>query len=261
MIRSLKKAEKRLKTLCRSVGKTGATAAAAELREHYVMLSSALEGGVSALRRRASSDAAALWRACLELFDRGVEPTQQNLASFFASRPLGLWAAGALPAFLPAAFALRAVETFSTEKTEGEPPFSRAIRGMFRLREIDHDALIPLICPAEQALCRDEAYRLSDAETKAAYRRAVIRLAASRGEAETDTVARLLASGRHIGFSLPLQKRRRGGAVFLVSEAILPLLLSAGLVFLLRAEISDLRFPALCAAMLALFCICRCTPP
>ncbi|MBR5424015.1 MAG: DUF3131 domain-containing protein [Clostridia bacterium] len=253
MIRSLKKAEKRLKTLCRSVGKTGATAAAAELREHYVMLSSALEGGVSALRRRASSDAAALWRACLELFDRGVEPTQQNLASFFASRPLGLWAAGALPAFLPAAFALRAVETFSTERTEGEPPFSRAIRGMFRLREIDHDALIPLICPAEQALCRDEAYRLSDVETKAAYRRAVIRLAASRGEAETDTVARLLASGRHIGFSLPLQKRRRGGAVFLVSEAILPLLLSAGLVFLLRAEISDLRFPALCAAMLALF--------
>ena len=221
-------AQKKLKKAVRALRRGEEAPDAAALGEHYLMLSAALLQAKACLRRQGRAPLTPLWEACCAFAVTGEPAAPGPLAVFFGPCGLSLSQVGALGTLLPGAFAAAAVLGIGADAPAGETrPFDRAVRQIFRLREMEYEALFGRVCAAQRMLLGDETFRLSDPETREACRKAVWRLAHRQSVPETEAAARFLRRGWAAAGPEALQERRRGGAFFLLLQALFPAAVSA----------------------------------
>ena len=245
MRRELRGALRTLKKRVRAA-ETGAGDADA-LAENYYMLTAALSDALRLYKKNKKTDLGPAWENARGFARSGLPLTEEYLAAFYAARSPGLRELSALPVLLPAAFAAEAAAQYGVPAPEGESPFVRCVRVLFRLRETEYEALAPQICSAERALLAYEAFRRGDRETKEVCRAAAARLAREHGCAEPQA-AKLLFEAENP--AKLLQKRRRGGAVFLAAEALFPLPAGAALSYFALAGTAEVTRRAVFAALL-----------
>ena len=198
--------------------RAGAAEEGAPLCDNYLLLRQALSGAARFCRRARGSVPAALWEDCLGYLSGTPQPDKTNAAACFGSPGLTLSGAAALGVLLPAAAAALGTRTGG---------YRRATEQFFCLREIDFESLFPFVCPAERVLLEDVAYRLSDAETKAVCRLALVKAAEKRGERESALAHALVRQPGGVFASLPPKKSKIAGVVLLSAETLLPLLIGA----------------------------------
>ena len=229
MKQELRRALAALKKQYKKILREGDTSGdAAPLGDNYILLRSALQGALRFLAAHKKDDYSALWAQCGAYYQRAAEVREASLVSFFAAAEPDLLFGAALGVLLPARIAAFAAVQFGEPPSapSAERPFTHAVKSLFCLREIDFEAVFPAVCKAERLLCRDADYLRCDPETKDRYRSAVIRLARKTGKRQEDVILEALSDGKHIGFSLPVVKKRTGGAIFLAAEALCALALA-----------------------------------
>lgn len=243
-----KQMRRRLKKLYAGVGRAPEGSGDANaLSEHYYRLEDALSGAVAYERKHREMRFHRLWRACGTYISRTAQPGTESAAAFFGAENLSLAEAAALGVFLPAAWAAMAVSGYGTGATQ------RGAKALFALREIDFEALLPAVCKAERILSAEEAYRVSDADTKAWVREKVSALARRTGAPEEALCARLGNAPGGVFGALPPQSDAKKGAAALLAEAALALIICAAAVFCIRpATEGVLRTPAGCCLLAVL---------
>ena len=214
--------------------------------DHAERFLAALDSGGTGTPFLSKKDATDLWSACLGFTETGLLPEEKSLAGFFATSGLSLPACAALPAALAAAAACKVARGFSpSRKTDGVAAWGA--RFLSALERLDPDALPGLLCETERLLLKDPAgvYPMLSPETKAAYRKALLRLAKTAGYTETAAARGILAacettadSEKHIGAHLPLTKTypRR---FFFAAEIFFSLVCAGGLAAYLSMDAAN----------------------
>ena len=183
--------------------------------------------------------ATALEAVCAALYDGVPIWTTDALLQFFADKGLTGAETQALPAML-----LRVLLRAAADGSSDEARIGKAVRALRSLPDVDFETLCGALSPVERLLSQDPAgaYAKMEPSSREMYRTLLFR-AAARKRTDADAYAQRIlekaqngktARARHVGaYILPPYPVRRG-ALFLILEALVPLLLCAGLGFWLR---------------------------
>ena len=239
---TIRQAKRALRRCAKEAAKTGRTSdAAAWVTDNLPALEAALADARRALTRQNKARFAKLYAAWGGLCPGGVLPEEAALADRLAAEKPDLSGCALLPTAAGAYFAVTAAEHAEKELTGDEEAGRRVcacVKSLLALRNVDFDELTARACEAEGLLSQDPSGDYPDMgdETKALYRRAVIRGAKKEGvneaafaQAALDRARKAKPGDDHIGFFLPLYPDTKKKAVaFLTAEALLCAAVSLG---------------------------------
>ncbi|MBQ6065899.1 MAG: DUF3131 domain-containing protein [Clostridia bacterium] len=264
---TIRQAKAALRRYTKQAAKTARTTdAAAWVTDNLPALEAALTDARRALTRQNRTRFTKLYAAWGGLCPGGMLPEEAALSDRLSALRPDLSDCALLPTAAGAYFAAAAAEHAEKELTgdeEAGKTVCACVRSLLALRNVAFDELTEQVCEAEGLLSRDPSGEYPDMsdETKALYRRAVIRGAKKSGVGEAAFARAALERAReakpgdeHIGFFLPLYPDTKKRAVaFLAGEILLCAAVSLG-----AAHLAGSRwyFPALylpvCAALFPL---------
>ena len=235
--RTIRQAKRTLRRYARRPAAERAAGAAAWVADNLLSLCGALDNAAAV--RKEAPRLARLYGLWSGLCPDGVLPPPDELTdavSVFSPDlsdcALLATAAGAYFACTAVALAARAGADADADRAACD-----CVRSLLALKNVDFDAMTARVCEAERLLAEDPSgdYAVMSDETKALYRRAVIRGARQRGMSEADFAREALRhaaeaeNDRHIGFYLPLRcDRRRLAVLYLAAETLFCAAVSVG---------------------------------
>lgn len=210
-----------------------------ELTEHYPMLERCVKQSAEECRRfqkelKDPELLPGLFDKCVEMCKDGILPDADGIIDFFADEINGI-----STAYLPFAVTCALLHICAEAVEEDNcGMLKKSVLSLQKMRDTDFGYISEKLFSAEEILMADPAgvYPHMDDLTKTRYRRKIAVLAMKSGKTEIETAKDIMEKSRkngdHIGnYIFSTVKNKQRGMIFLVMEALIPLLvcLSAGI--------------------------------
>ncbi len=180
-----------------------------------------------------------LFGLCKSLCENGVLPDNEKLEEYFAKRGLSSAESQSLYNMFRCALLDYAYHGCIMRNAAGEKLLGNSVKSIRRLAQTDFETIISVSNEVEKILMQDPAgiYPSMETQDRAVYRRELALLAEKENVDEKEYARNILKKAkegkneklRHVGsYIFAPKKRKTRGTIMIVTEIILPLLLSIG---------------------------------
>lgn len=257
-VSAVKKREKILIKAVADIQKSGKTDSASEwLCDNAALLLSELNGFVTYCKKHTDFCPERLFDFCMSLARKGIPGTQSDICAAMLPFAPSVSECAALLPTLGAAYAVCAADSRKSAET-----VSFCVKAVRSLADADAEEIFAAVSDTEKELLKDPAgiYPVMSAETKAAYRAAVVKTAKREGITEKEAASEALVRAKnavngensHIGFYLPLNEKRKAAKWYLTAELLACVIICAA-----AAVITD-RVSVFFLCLLPVYAFVRC---